>query len=151
MNGVCDKTSNNKYFNCPPRMSDGRHFTDYRPNGYVNDLVRYSNNTMNSYQYRQFLINNTDNLMQINNNYIHQKNGCEPCNAKPIGFETNCVTNQSTSTCYVDDRNGLGLKNSTQFLQPETYNPGKQVSYNTTGFQPHPAKELGYVNYKPLY
>ena len=26
----CYKASNNKYFNCPPRMDDGRHFTDYR-------------------------------------------------------------------------------------------------------------------------
>ena len=24
----CCKTSNNKYFNAPPLMSDGRHFTD---------------------------------------------------------------------------------------------------------------------------
>ena len=55
MNGVCDKTSNNKFFNCPPRMSDGRHFTDYRPSIYVNDLVRYSNNVMSNF------VNNQDN------------------------------------------------------------------------------------------
>ena len=30
----CHKTTNNKYFQCPPRMSDGRHFTDYRSNVY---------------------------------------------------------------------------------------------------------------------
>ena len=41
--GVCNKTSNNKFFGCPARMDDGRHFTDYRPISYVNDLVRYSN------------------------------------------------------------------------------------------------------------
>ena len=39
----CYKTSNNKYFKCPPRMDDGRHFTDYRPNCHVNNLVRANN------------------------------------------------------------------------------------------------------------
>ena len=34
----CNKTSNNKYFDCPALMSDGRVFTDYRPSSYVNDL-----------------------------------------------------------------------------------------------------------------
>ena len=29
---LCYKTSNNKYSDCPPRMADGRHFTDFRPN-----------------------------------------------------------------------------------------------------------------------
>ena len=29
--------SNNKYFDCPPRMSDGRNFTDYRPSCDVNN------------------------------------------------------------------------------------------------------------------
>ena len=55
MSGVCNKTSNNKFFDCPPRMDDGRHFTDYRPNSYVNDLIRYSNKVMSSYNARQFL------------------------------------------------------------------------------------------------
>ena len=41
----CNKTSNNKYFNCPAKMSDGRHFTDYRPSCYVNNLLRYNNKT----------------------------------------------------------------------------------------------------------
>ena len=40
MSNICKKTSNNKYFNCPPRMDDGRHFTDYRPNDRVNNLIR---------------------------------------------------------------------------------------------------------------
>ena len=67
MSGVCNKTSNNKYFNCPPRMDDGRHFTDYRPNAYVNSLVRYGNNVMtNNEAYRKFLIKNANELMKVN-------------------------------------------------------------------------------------
>ena len=38
-NGLCYKTSDNKNFGCPAKMSDGRHFTDYRPDCYVNNLM----------------------------------------------------------------------------------------------------------------
>ena len=129
MNGVCDKTSNNKFFNCPPRMSDGRHFTDYRANVYVNDLVRYSNNVMSNYEYKQFLIDNATSLMKLNNEYCYQKNGCNPCNAKLIPNQTNCITNQATSKCYVQDENGLGLRNSTEFSKPIKYAPRLQERY----------------------
>ena len=47
--------NNPKYNNCPPRMSDGRHFTDYRPNCMVNNLVQTQNNVPDTYQYRLFL------------------------------------------------------------------------------------------------
>lgn len=106
---VCDKTSNNKYFNCPPRMADGRQFTDYRPNCYVNNLLRYNNRTMSSYEYRQFLINNGSELMKINNLYTTQKNSCEPCNAPQIDNQTICAYNQSFGACGVNNPNGIGL------------------------------------------
>ena len=44
----CYKTTNNKYFNCPPRMSDGRHFTDYRPVCDVNNLIASNNNLVSN-------------------------------------------------------------------------------------------------------
>ena len=71
---LCMKTSNNKFFGCPPRMDDGRHFTDYRGNCYVNNLIRANNNTFNSYQYRMFLTQNADNMMQMNRTNACQKN-----------------------------------------------------------------------------
>ena len=60
----CNKTSNNKYFDCPARMDDGRAFTDYRSSATVDDMIRYSNNTMSSFEYRQFLINNGNEIMK---------------------------------------------------------------------------------------
>ena len=47
----CYKACNNKHFNCPPRMDDGRHFTDYRPNCHVNNLVRGNNAVLNSHEF----------------------------------------------------------------------------------------------------
>ncbi len=32
MSYACYKTGDNRYNDCPPRMADGRHFTDFRPN-----------------------------------------------------------------------------------------------------------------------
>ncbi len=129
MSRVCNKTSNNKYFNCPARMDDGRHFTDYRPNTYVNSLVRYGNNVMTNESYRQFLIKNANELMRVNALYTEQKNGCNECDAVPIPFETKCVVNQRYSTCYPDNCNGLGIKYNTEFIAPLRYNPTLQKKY----------------------
>ena len=59
----CFKTSNNKYSQCPARMADGRHFTDYRPTDFINDLIRADNNISNSLNYRVFLQQNANELM----------------------------------------------------------------------------------------
>ena len=45
---------------CPPRMSDGRHFTDFRPNCTINNMLRVQNKVANSYEYRMFLTRNAD-------------------------------------------------------------------------------------------
>ena len=62
----CYKTTNNKYFNAPPRMSDGRHFTDYRPSHELNMKISQDNDINDSYEYRQFLIDNGEKLMDVN-------------------------------------------------------------------------------------
>jgi hypothetical protein len=71
----CNKTSNNKYFDCPAIMNDGRTFTDYRSSKVVNTMIEKSNNIKSNYDYRQFLIHNTDNIIKIHNEYIYEKVG----------------------------------------------------------------------------
>lgn len=73
---IYDKTSDNRYFHCPPRMDDGRHFTDYRPSSLVNHMAQSSNNQMSSYGYRQFLIHHGSEIMNANRYYTYMKNGC---------------------------------------------------------------------------
>ena len=41
--------NNPKYTIRPPRMDDGRHFTDYRPNCFVNNLIQTQNRITDSY------------------------------------------------------------------------------------------------------
>ena len=76
---TCHNTSNNKHPRCPPRMSDGRHFTDHRPQCYVNNLVQQNNEITNSYQMRMFLTHNANKLMQVNRQRACDRNCCGPC------------------------------------------------------------------------
>ena len=112
MSELCYKASNNKYSNCPPRMDDGRHFTDYRGNCYVNNLIRANNNTFNSYQYRMFLTQNADNMMQMNRTNACQKNCCGPCPEEfagtmlPEKYQVSC--DKHTCNRQIVNPDGLG-------------------------------------------
>jgi hypothetical protein len=60
-------------------MSDGRHFTDYRPSCEINDLIKFDNNVSNSLSYRQFLTHNGEELMARNREAACLMNCCGPC------------------------------------------------------------------------
>ena len=111
MDNSCNKTSNNKYFDLPARMDDGRTFTDYRPSNTVDDMIRYSNNVMSSYEYRQFLINNGTKIMGVNSEYINNKIGLSNCNAPTIPFNGTFVINDKYATYSTVDKNGVGIDN----------------------------------------
>lgn len=106
-----DKTSNNKYFQCPAMMDDGRIFTDYRPSTYVNDMIRFSNHIQSSYDYRQFLTHNANNIMKVNTMYTHKKVGCDGTNGVYIPNQTVCTVNKTNSRCQDVDPKGMGLTN----------------------------------------
>ena len=105
----CYKTSNNKYSNCPPRMDDARHFTDYRPNCHVNNLVRANNAILNSHQYRMFLQHNGNKLMDLNRTYACQKNCCGPCTAPSTMLPEQSVQQCNNRSCNTDFVNQAGL------------------------------------------
>ncbi len=105
--------SNNKYSDCPPRMDDARHFTDYRPVCHVNNMVRVNNSINNSYEYRMFLTQNATKLMDLNRSYACSKNCCGPC-VEPYNQGTmlpeqsiKICNNQSCNTDFVNAQ-GLG-------------------------------------------
>ena len=104
----CYKTSNNKYFKCPPMMSDGRHFTDYRPNCQVNNSMKDTQNMTSSFQYRQYLTHNAQKLMDINRAYACQKNCCSPCVITDLDEKTIKSCNKNSCTKKIINKNGLG-------------------------------------------
>jgi hypothetical protein len=118
----CNKGSNNKYFKCPPRMSDGRHFTDYRPSCHVNNMIRANNKKLNSFEYRNFLTKNANELMDLNRKYACQQNGCGPCK-EPYNQGT-MLPEQSIKKCNNNSCN-------TDFVNDNGLGQGRQYSNNT--------------------
>ena len=98
--------SNNKYFNCPPRMADGRHFTDYRPNC---DLNQFSNVTSN--EYRNNLINNAESIMENNRKLIIKKLLCKCVEGYDVGTmlpeQTNVVCDAEKCQLMMNNADGL--------------------------------------------
>lgn len=76
-----------QYTKMPPLMSDGRHFTDYRPNYYLNSDVRVINNIASGCGYRSFLTHNAVKLMNQNSQEAWKRNGCGPCKNLCLGID----------------------------------------------------------------
>jgi hypothetical protein len=109
----CYRTSNNKFFQAPPRMADARHFTDYRPNCHVNNLIKNDNEVFNSYEYRLFLTRNADQLIDANRQYAFLKNGVSECKSPynqgtMLPEETKVVCNKQNCRVVMNNENGLG-------------------------------------------
>lgn len=114
----CYKTSNNKHFKCPPRMDDGRHFTDYRPNCHVNNLIRANNFLLNSYDTRMFLTKNANKLMTLNRTYACQKNCCGPCKApynSGTMLDEKNISSCTNNSCTTDLKNHNGIGNGRKY------------------------------------
>ena len=110
---MSDFVSNNKYHDCPPRMSDGRHFTDYRPGCHLNNQVRVNNQLPSSFEYRMYLTRNAEKLIKGNRKYVETKNGCDSCmepyNVGTMLPESTMVQcNKKTCDVNVSDVSGLG-------------------------------------------
>ena len=149
----CYRTSNNKFFTAPPRMADARHFTDYRENTKVNGLLQNEGASDNSYEYRMFLTNNAENVMDVNNKKAYLLNGVTECKTPyaqgtMLPEQERQVCNLRTCKVVTNNANGLGLGRT----YSETPNPCMDafssapmaLDRNTCG----PAMDLG--NYFPV-
>ena len=131
----CNKTTNNKYFKCPPRMSDGRHFTDYRPMCDIDSKINSNNGLKSSFESRQYLTRNALKLMELNRMYSCQKNCCGPCvdsyNQGTMLPELNRVScNSNNCSVKSQDNNGVGLGRDYGKSQSSCLNWPKELSIN---------------------
>ena len=104
----CFKVSNNKFPDCPAIMDDGRAFTDYRSPCYLNSLIKSENKIRNSYDYRQYLINNGLKIMNDIRLYNINKTSCRECEAKPINCKTICKVDRESVNCSLKNKCGYG-------------------------------------------
>ena len=107
-------TTDNHFIGCPAKMPDARIFTDYRPSCIVNELMQKQNSSLNSYDYRQYLIRNGTNLMKMNNDYISSKNTCSARPAPLPDFKTVCKYDKRCGECGLYNKCGLGQKNESR-------------------------------------
>lgn len=118
----CKRPSNNKSFNCPERMADGRLFTDYRPRCAQQYLDKINNQLQSSYDHRMFLIQNADDIMKKNALDSYMRAQCGPC-VEPYDQGTMApeiekqVCNERTCSFGVNDPYGIGL--GRQYYTPD--------------------------------
>lgn len=109
----CNKSSNNKFFNSSSRMSDGRIFTDYRPNHEINKHIIDNNKITNMNNYRLFLSRNAEEIIKRNQNYIFLKNGVSDCKlpykvGTMLSEKTRVVCDPHKCDRIIVDKNGFG-------------------------------------------
>ena len=71
---TCYSGSNNIHFNNHPLMSDGRHLTNWDPGCMANNNLRSRVGIKTNYDYRQYLMKNSDKIMGYNNELANQDN-----------------------------------------------------------------------------
>lgn len=106
------KGGDNKHPDCPPRMSDGRIFTDYRSRCDINYIQ--SQKGMDSYAYRQYLLQNADKIIDAFREAAYVPARCDVCpqgsDAGTMLSEKECdVCNARTCTRAEVDAAGIGL------------------------------------------
>lgn len=109
MNNIeCDSCLDPKFnTKCPPRMADGRAFTDYRPRC----MLHNTKAPTDSYKQRMYLTQNATDIMKTNMMDAFNNNSCEqkqPTNTVlPHAFKQDCDVN--TCRFMRVDPNGVGL------------------------------------------
>jgi len=75
---TCYSGSNNIHFGSPPIMTDGRNYSNWQPGTAINESIIKHNNIKSNWEYRQFLQNNGNKIMesnQLDSCQQHQSNG----------------------------------------------------------------------------
>lgn len=90
----------NRYFanGCPPLMSDGRFITNYTNNSVMNQYVRNMNNLNSTHDYRVFIQENAETIMNNERKFNEDNNMCSTdCSTKVA----NVIENECN--CYLCD------------------------------------------------
>jgi len=83
----------NRYtiLNCPPRMSDGRHFTDYHSAYTLDDYYqKMFHLSSNEHEYRKKLQNDAEKIINSNINFFINTNKCN-CSTTPCKIENSLL------------------------------------------------------------
>ena len=135
--GTCYSGSNNIHFDFPPIMTDGRNFANWQPGAVINEKIRENAGITSNWQYRKYLVENTDKI--IKNNQVaacdeccsipamnqmgqHQQNtphlyqSCSD-NSQPFGYENSDLKNLYISGYQLQSRMVTPVITQAQLLQ----------------------------------
>lgn len=139
--GTCFAGSNNTNFGSPALMNDGR-FSNWNQDAAINQQIKTKNDITTNYKYRQFLVNNTDSIIERNQieacgqccncPYSHGQNGYMGSNSNNQGPHLyNCSTNNVRPMGYKNsDLKNLYL--SSNALNNRLYTP--EIALNQIGY-----------------
>lgn len=90
-------SANNVYYKdgCPAIMSDSRFLTNYQSTNDLTDKMMKANGYHNANQFRRFLQNNAEILMDAERDYIETENKCKPKNECSMGWRNFKANNDS--------------------------------------------------------
>ena len=92
-------------------MSDGRHFTDYRPRCAIN--FESQPRPMSSYDYRMYLTKHAQDIIGKNRDIASYKSVCESCvkdlSHPPENNVEECTSRVCSTTRSVNERDGFGF------------------------------------------
>lgn len=102
-----DKVSDNFVLDFPARMSDGRLFTDYKSSGILN---LYEKELTSTLEYRIYLQNNAEKIINNNYNIAESLADCNSCPGYEIVDSKILLTcNKESCSQGINNENGVGI------------------------------------------
>lgn len=141
--GTCYKGSNNIHADFPALMSDGQWATNWEPACAINSELKKSVGITNNYNYRQYLINNADHIIQQNQNSANGNCGASHANfnmedvikqpvkhifkssvdtSQPFGYQNSDLKNMYLSSKALDSRLVAPIMTQAQMLSMPNFN-----------------------------
>ena len=125
-----ERVTDNFNLDFPAIMADGRQFTDYRSNCILNKMSKQ----MTSQEYKNYLINNTSEILSNQSKINEQLMGCKSCSdysIVPPFLSLNCNGNQCRS--FVNDIDGIGIARSSIPTNKEGFTVGAGGGWSSSG------------------
>ena len=138
--GTCFAGSNNTNFSYPALMSDGR-FSNWSQDAVINQQIRNKNGITTNLNYRKFLVNNANSIIERN-----QQEACGQCCNCPTnyGVYDKSNPNQVPYLYNCPDNNGRPIGYANSDLK-NLYLSSSQL--NSRLYRPEiPTNQIGYIN-----
>mgnify|MGYP006958833833 CR=1 FL=1 len=123
------ENATDSYVGCAPIMSDGRLFTNWAPRCAQVYVDMQTNKSLSSYENRQLLISQAEDIMKKKSIEAYMNSRCGPCYENPDWFTGTMLPELNTQTCDArtcqfapNNKSGLGLRR-------EYWNPKMESEY----------------------